>query len=213
MALILLEGLGAPSQKTSLLGGVVQILIYPRPSPRLAVVGLFVRPKCQHFTLWNWLWVKVMGQVWVDGLFVCPESERKLSFFCSDMWFSWAFSFHLCYLFAKSEQKCFLSWYAYTRAFPFHLFFLFAVKVGWAGHPPLLFAWTTWYQISKLFVPKTSKIWLVLCLPTTKQLQMLKIPVSQNFGWSSVERTDFSQHPSWWELNVHEWLRRLMHIC
>ena len=39
------EGLGAPSQKTSLLGGVVQILIYLRPSPCLADVGLFVRPK------------------------------------------------------------------------------------------------------------------------------------------------------------------------
>ena len=39
------EGLGAPSQKTSLLGGVAQILISPRPSPRLADVGLFVRPK------------------------------------------------------------------------------------------------------------------------------------------------------------------------
>ena len=42
------EGFGAPSQKTSLLGGVAQILIYPRPSPRLAEVGLFVRPKFQH---------------------------------------------------------------------------------------------------------------------------------------------------------------------
>ena len=39
MALIPLEGLGAPSQKTSLLGGVAQILINPRPSPRLADVG------------------------------------------------------------------------------------------------------------------------------------------------------------------------------
>ena len=48
MALIPLEGLGAPSQKTSLLGGVAQILINPRPSPRLADVGLFVRPKSQH---------------------------------------------------------------------------------------------------------------------------------------------------------------------
>ena len=48
MALILLEGLRAPSQKTSLLGGVTQILIYSRPSPRLADVGLFVRPKSQH---------------------------------------------------------------------------------------------------------------------------------------------------------------------
>ena len=27
------EGLGTPFQKTSLLGGVTQILIYPRPSP------------------------------------------------------------------------------------------------------------------------------------------------------------------------------------
>jgi len=41
------EGLGTPSQKTSLLGGVAQILIYPRPSPRLADV-LFVRPKSQQ---------------------------------------------------------------------------------------------------------------------------------------------------------------------
>ena len=48
MALIPLEGLGAPSQKTSLLGGVTQILINSRPSPRLADVGLFVRHKSQH---------------------------------------------------------------------------------------------------------------------------------------------------------------------
>ena len=41
------EGLGAPSQKTSLLGGVAQILIYPRPSsPRLVDVGLFVSSRC-----------------------------------------------------------------------------------------------------------------------------------------------------------------------
>ena len=46
--LVSLEGLGAPSQKTSLLGGVAQILIYSRPSPRLADVGLFVRPKSQQ---------------------------------------------------------------------------------------------------------------------------------------------------------------------
>ena len=45
---ILHEGLGAPSQKTSFLGGVAQILIFPRPSPRLADVGLFVRPKSQQ---------------------------------------------------------------------------------------------------------------------------------------------------------------------
>ena len=50
MALIPIEVLGAPSQKTSLLGGVAQILINLRPSPRLADVGLFVRPKSQH--LW-----------------------------------------------------------------------------------------------------------------------------------------------------------------
>ena len=42
------EGLGAPSQKTSLLGGVAQILIFPRPSPRLADVRLFVRHKSQQ---------------------------------------------------------------------------------------------------------------------------------------------------------------------
>ena len=34
----------APFQKTSLLGGVAQILIYLRPFPCLADVGLFVRP-------------------------------------------------------------------------------------------------------------------------------------------------------------------------
>ena len=45
------EGLGAPSQKTSLLGGVAQILINPRPSPRLADVGLFVLPKSQQSPL------------------------------------------------------------------------------------------------------------------------------------------------------------------
>ena len=43
-----IEGLGAPSQKTSLLGGVAQILTYPRPSPCLTDVGLFVRPKSQQ---------------------------------------------------------------------------------------------------------------------------------------------------------------------
>jgi len=37
-----IEGLGAPSQKTRLLGGIAQIVIFPRPSPRLADVGLFV---------------------------------------------------------------------------------------------------------------------------------------------------------------------------
>ena len=40
-----LYGLGAPSQKTSLLGGVAQILINPRPSPCLTDVGLFAWPK------------------------------------------------------------------------------------------------------------------------------------------------------------------------
>ena len=34
-----------PKRLVSLLGGVAQILINPRPSPRLADVGLFVRPK------------------------------------------------------------------------------------------------------------------------------------------------------------------------
>ena len=48
MALIPIEGLGASSQKTSLLGGVAQILIYPRPSSCLADVGLFVRSKSQQ---------------------------------------------------------------------------------------------------------------------------------------------------------------------
>ena len=53
MALIPLERLGAPSQKTSLLGGFAQILINPRPSPRLANVGLFVQPKSQQvYSLW-----------------------------------------------------------------------------------------------------------------------------------------------------------------
>ena len=48
MALIPIEELGTPSQKTSLLGRVAQVLINPRPSPRLADVGLFVRPKSQQ---------------------------------------------------------------------------------------------------------------------------------------------------------------------
>ena len=39
----ILKGFGAPSQKTRLLGGVAQILIYPRPSSCLADVRLFVR--------------------------------------------------------------------------------------------------------------------------------------------------------------------------
>jgi len=34
-----------------MLGGVAQILINPRPSPRLADMGLFVRPKSQHVDL------------------------------------------------------------------------------------------------------------------------------------------------------------------
>jgi len=38
-----MEGLKAPSQKTNLLGGVAQILIYARPSLCLADMGLFVR--------------------------------------------------------------------------------------------------------------------------------------------------------------------------
>ena len=46
-ATLIREGLEAPSQKTSLLGGVAKIVIYPRPSPRLTDVGLFVRPKSQ----------------------------------------------------------------------------------------------------------------------------------------------------------------------
>ena len=48
MSLIPIEGLGASSQNTNFLGRVVQILIYPRPSPSLADVGIFVRPKSQH---------------------------------------------------------------------------------------------------------------------------------------------------------------------
>jgi len=58
MALIPLEGLGAQSQKTSLLGGVAQILIYPGPSPRLADVGLFVRSKSQQMIISN------LGKAW-----------------------------------------------------------------------------------------------------------------------------------------------------
>ena len=42
------EGLGAPSQKTSHLSGVAQILIFPRSSPCLGDVGQFVRPKSQQ---------------------------------------------------------------------------------------------------------------------------------------------------------------------
>ena len=48
MALIPHEGPGAPSQKTSLVGGVAQILISPRPSPRLADVGLFCSTQTQQ---------------------------------------------------------------------------------------------------------------------------------------------------------------------
>jgi len=43
-----LLGFGAPSQKISLLGGVAQILIYPRPSSCLPDVGIFVRLKSQQ---------------------------------------------------------------------------------------------------------------------------------------------------------------------
>jgi len=42
MALIPIEGFGASFQKTSLLGEVGQILIYPRLFPFLADVRLFV---------------------------------------------------------------------------------------------------------------------------------------------------------------------------
>ena len=45
------QGLGAQSQKTSFLGGVVQILIFQRPSPCLADVRLCVRPKSQQSSL------------------------------------------------------------------------------------------------------------------------------------------------------------------
>ena len=48
MTLIPIEELRAPSQKTSLLSEVTQIIIYSRPSPCLADVGLFVRPKSQQ---------------------------------------------------------------------------------------------------------------------------------------------------------------------
>ena len=49
MALIPLEEHGAPSQKTSLSGGVAQILIYSRPYPCLDDMRLFIRTKSQHF--------------------------------------------------------------------------------------------------------------------------------------------------------------------
>ena len=42
MDLIPIEGLGTLYQKTILLGRVAQILIYPRLSPRLADVGLYL---------------------------------------------------------------------------------------------------------------------------------------------------------------------------
>jgi len=45
MTLIPFVRLGASSQKTTLLGGVAQILINSRTSPCLADVGLFVQPK------------------------------------------------------------------------------------------------------------------------------------------------------------------------
>jgi len=48
MTLIPIERFWAPSQKISLLGEVVQILIYQRSSQYLANVGLFVQLKSQH---------------------------------------------------------------------------------------------------------------------------------------------------------------------
>jgi len=51
MALISLIRLGAPSQKVNLLGGVAQTLIYPRPSPSLTDVGLFVRTMLNIFSI------------------------------------------------------------------------------------------------------------------------------------------------------------------
>ena len=49
MSLIPIEGLGVPSQKTSLLGGVAQILINSRPSPRLADVDYLFDPNPNNF--------------------------------------------------------------------------------------------------------------------------------------------------------------------
>jgi len=48
MILISIEGLGASSQKTSLLGAVTQILIYSKLFPCLANVELFVRHPTQQ---------------------------------------------------------------------------------------------------------------------------------------------------------------------
>ena len=48
MALISIEGLGAPSKKTSLLGGVAQILIYPRSSSCLADVDYLFDPNLNN---------------------------------------------------------------------------------------------------------------------------------------------------------------------
>ena len=48
MALIPIVGLGAPSQNTSLLGGVTKNPYIPKIIPMLADVGLFVRPKSQQ---------------------------------------------------------------------------------------------------------------------------------------------------------------------
>ena len=50
MTLIPIKGLRVPSQNTNLLGGVAQILLYPRPSLCLTDVGLFIQPKSQQLS-------------------------------------------------------------------------------------------------------------------------------------------------------------------
>ena len=53
MALISFVKTWGTIQKTSLLGGVAQILIYPRPSPCLANVGLFVCTNLNRSHPWS----------------------------------------------------------------------------------------------------------------------------------------------------------------
>ena len=57
----------APSQKTSLLGGVAQIFIYPRSSLRLADVGLFVRPISQQRRCVCLVYIVWSMELWEQG--------------------------------------------------------------------------------------------------------------------------------------------------
>jgi len=95
MALIPLEGLRAPSKKTSLLGGVAQILIFPRPSPCLADVGLFVRPKSQHYGLAGPLMQMIQINfcpIWLRPFVIQHSLKNGQLVVWIHLWTYWSFS-------------------------------------------------------------------------------------------------------------------------